>query len=287
MIEVRDLRVDADGGPCVDGLSFQSDADRTLVLGAPRELMLACAGVLPALRGEIVIEGESPRKALALGRIAACPLDAPLPLSWSPLRYLEWSARLAGVPQKERREVAEAALAHVGMSIPLTKAPLKRHSRALRRATQLASALIPAGATLVLWDPLQDLAPEDVNVFAPSLVRALGAVRSIVFATRAPLDGVLANVMQQVVVLSGSEVESAGPLREVATGDKTFRVRVAGDKARFSAALVARGAQVASTATSDELAIELGSMENAEVFRAALEAEAVVLEMRPFAAAFS
>jgi ABC-type multidrug transport system ATPase subunit len=128
MIEARDLRVDADGTPCVDGLSFVSSAERTLVLGAPRELMLACAGLTPVVRGALTLEGEAPQRAMALGRITSCPLDAPLPPAWTPLTYVEWSARLAGVARKEAREAAETALAHMGLALPLIKQPLRRHA---------------------------------------------------------------------------------------------------------------------------------------------------------------
>ncbi len=289
MIEARDLRVDAPekGSPCIDGLTLSSAADRTMILGAPRELMLAFAGMAPVVRGELRIEGEEPRRALALGRIAACPLDSPLPPGWSALRYVEWSARLAGVPRKERRETAEASLAHVGLSLPLIKAPLGKQNRFVRRATQLAAALLPSGATLVLWNPLEDLEPEAANILEPLLVRALGAVRAVLFATRAPLDGRLASTMDEAIVISGSRVLAQGPVLEVATRNRTFVVRAIGDLERFRAALTARGGKLGVGNSPAELAVDLGSMDNAEVFRAALESDAVVVEMRPLSATFS
>ena len=292
MIEARDLRVDApddDRGrsPCIDGLTLSSSADRTLIVGAPRELMLAFAGLTPVVRGEIRIEGEEPRRALALGRIAACPLDAPLPPRWSALRYVEWSARLAGVPRKEVREAAEASLAHVGLSLPLIKAPLGRQNRFVRRATQLAAALLPAGATLLLWNPLEDLEPEAAKLLEPLLVRTLGAVRAVVFAARAPLDGRLASVMDEAIALSGSRVLAQGSVLDVASRERTILVRAIGDVERFRAALTARGGKLGVATSGSALAVDLGSMDNADVFRAALESDAVVVELRPLSATFS
>jgi ABC-type multidrug transport system ATPase subunit len=289
MIEARDLRIDADGSPCVDGLTFSSSGDRVLILGAPRELMLACAGLVPIVRGELRVEGEDASRALALGRTAACPLDAPLPPNFSPLRYVEWSGRLAGVPRADLREAAEASLAHVGLAMPVIKTPLRRQTRFVRRATQLAAALLPAGATLLVWNPLEDLAPDEARMLEPMLVRALGAVRAIVFAARAPRGGALASAVDEAIVLSGSTVLAQGSVLEVATRDRRFLVRAMGDVERFAAALTARGARLSASpnTTAAELAVDLGTLENADVFRAAVESDAVVVEMRPIAASFA
>lgn len=289
MIEVRDLRVDEAGAPCIDGLSFRSDKKRVLVLGAPRELMLACAGLAPIVRGSILIEDETPERALALGRIAGSTQGGPMPPSWSPLAYVEWSARLAGVADKERREVAETALAHVGLAAPTIHAPMRRATQLVRRATQLAAALVPAGATLVLWDPFADLTPEDEAVLAPVVTRALGAVRGLIFAARAPWGGPLATVMEEVVVVEGNTVARQGPVTEVAAKSGAFLVRAAGDVAAFVAALTEGGARVhdAPSDGQDALAVDLGPMDPVALFRAAERSDAVVLELLPMATQFS
>ena len=286
---MRDLRVDEAGAPCIDGLAFRSEKKRVLVLGAPREVMLACAGLAPIVRGSVVIEGETPARALALGRIAVSPQGGPMPRAWSPLTYVEWSARLAGVPKKEQREVAETALAHVGLAAPTIHAPMRRASILIRRSTQLAAALVPAGATLVLWDPFADLAPEDEAVLAPIVTRALGAVRGLIFASRAPWGGPLAKAMEEVVVVAGSAVVAQGPIDEVAAKSGAFLVRAAGDVPAFVAALEEGGASVsqAPAAGGDALFVELGAMDAVALFRAAARADAVVIELRPMASQFS
>jgi ABC-type multidrug transport system ATPase subunit len=301
MLSVRDLRVDSDvvpalpALPAVDGLTFKASARRTLVMGAPRELMLACAGMLPIVRGEILFDDQLPSRALAAGRLAASPLDAPMPPSFTPLRYVEWSARLAGISRSAAPALAAANLERVGVTGSLAKGALRRQTPYVRRATQLAATLVPTGATLVLWDPLENLDPESAARLGQFLASILEGASAVVFASRVPLGGPLAAAAEEVVYVERSRVVAQGSLREVATRGRRFRVLALGDRARFIAALSARGIRIDASATPDgpvdasedaELAIELGSVENVEIFRAAADAGAVVVEMRPSAALF-
>ena len=103
MFSLIDVRVDASTGPCIDGLSFEVEAPRALVSGAPYELFLASIGALPLQRGTLRVAGCAPREALARGLATAAAFSAPLPLSMTPLEYVVWSARLGGTPTRTRQ----------------------------------------------------------------------------------------------------------------------------------------------------------------------------------------
>lgn len=285
MFEARDLRVDERGSPCIDGLSFSSTGERLLVLGGPRELMRAAAGLAPIARGELVVDGLAPAEALADGGLASAMFDAPMPPSMTPLAWVTWSARLAGLPKSEAAAAAAENLARCGVTLAQSKAALKRQSPVVRRATQLAAALVPNSATLVLWDPLADLEPESADVLGRVLAAVLADRRVLVFAGRAAVSGALASLSTELIVLSHSKVVAQGTVADVAVRDRTFVVRALGNLDVYQDELTRRGARVVRKPGAGELSIELGRMENADIFRAAVATGATVLEMRPAVAA--
>lgn len=292
MIEAKELRIDEAGAPCVDGLSFSSNEERVLVLGAPRELMRAAGGLAPPVRGTLLVDGMVPERALGTGKIVAADFAAPLPPAMTALDYVTWSLRLTGASRSAAATLAEAQLASVGIEGPLRKATLKRQPAGFRRAVALAGWLVPPDATLVMWDPLADLAPEEASVFDAVLGRVLAKRKVVVFAGRMSRTCALANLAGEVFVLERARLAMSGSLRDVAARSRTVLVRALGETQAFTRELEARGVSIVSrlpdgSSAREELAIELGRAENVDVFRAAVAAGAIVLEMRPLAAALS
>src|ERR1035441_5720189 len=76
LLEARALRVDIGGSPDIDGLSFTSSAKTgksAIVLGAPRALFEAAAGLVRASSGDLLIGGEDAAEGARSGLIAAAP----------------------------------------------------------------------------------------------------------------------------------------------------------------------------------------------------------------------
>ncbi len=283
MIEVSDLRVDDGGAPCVDGLTFRTSGERVLILGAPRELMRAAMGLVPIARGVLLIDGAPPAGRLASGATSAAMLDAPMPPDMSPLAYVTWSARLAGLG-RSAAESAEASLASVGIAGPAARATLKRAPALVRRGAQLAAALVPESAVLLLWDPLGDLEPPDADAFAAIVAKVLEGRKAIVFAGRAQAGGALASAMSEMVAIARSKVVAQGAPSDLAGRGRSYYVRALGEVDRFVEELVRRGGKAERGPERGELSVELGTVENVELFRAAVATGAVVIEMRPLAA---
>ena len=101
-----DVRVDVDGVPGCEGLSFRTKGEHVLVLGAPSALFRATVGLLPVTRGTLTIRGAPSDEAVGFGLIAGAPLDPPLPPRWTVHEYVAWSARLSGAPESEAKGAA-------------------------------------------------------------------------------------------------------------------------------------------------------------------------------------
>jgi len=70
LLAAEDVRIDEGNVPSCDGLSFRSKGRRLLVLGAPRALTLATMGVLPVVRGRLLVQGRDASTAVKEGRLA-------------------------------------------------------------------------------------------------------------------------------------------------------------------------------------------------------------------------
>ena len=53
LLEARGVRIDVEGVPALEGLTFATRGAHALVLGAPRALFRAAIGVVPVVRGEL------------------------------------------------------------------------------------------------------------------------------------------------------------------------------------------------------------------------------------------
>jgi ABC-2 type transport system ATP-binding protein len=289
LLTASDLRVDVEGVPALDGLTLATTGEHVLVLGAGRALFDAAAGLRLASRGELRIDGASPRAAVR-ERIAACaPLDPPLPPRWTLLQYVTWSARLAGHARGEAGRLAADALDRMQLASSASSR-LRSAGPSMRRATVLAAA-IATGAGAVLADDLLAGLPEDVaRPLARVASRALADRKAVLFAARLPLESPLALFADEAVVVDGSEVAAQGPPAELAAAERTMALRVEGDVGAFCRAVEAAGGRVFATPGGPSpihVRVELGPLAARQLLQIATEANAVVVELRPIGRAFA
>lgn len=299
LLSAADLRVDVGGSPAIDGLSLVTSGERVLVLGAARALFEAAAGLRPARRGEVRVEGMAPLAAVRARVAAGAPLDPSLPQRWTVGQYVTWSARLAGHGRADATRLANDALDALQLgSSAVTK--LRLAPLAMRRATVIAAAMATAAPTLLLDDPLAALPEDAARSFARVIARALDAQprrRAVVFAARVPLESPLALGADDAFVLDGSHVSAHGPPAEVAAQQTSLALRVEGDVAAFARAVEAGGGRAVLGAPLGEtparsmgptfVRVELGPLGTRELLRIAAEAQAVVRELRPIAGVFA
>ena len=92
LLSAEALRIDIDGVPVSDGLSFVASGERVLLLGAGRGLFEVLLGLRPFAAGALRMRGEPMAIAANEGRVAGALTEATLPPDWSPREYVTWSA---------------------------------------------------------------------------------------------------------------------------------------------------------------------------------------------------
>lgn len=211
-----DVRVDVDGVPGCEGLSFRTKGEHVLLLGAPRALFRATIGLLPVTRGTLTIRGVPVDEAVGFGLIAGVPLDPPLPPRWTVHEYVTWSARLSGAPESSTKGAADAALERLKLGA-MAKTQLQKLVPHARRATVTAAAIAASTEVLALEDPLGGLPEEIAASYGTMLVEAIADRAWIVFAPRALLTSPLARRAEDALVMTAARIEGQGPPAELAS----------------------------------------------------------------------
>ncbi len=287
LLAASSVRLDAAGVPVVDGLDVTLQGERVVVLGAPRALFEAAAGLRGVAHGELRVEGLAPLEAVRSRAVAGAPFELPLPPRWSVAEYVTWSARLAGHGRPAARALAAEAIEAMELG-SLGGARLAGTSLAARRATSLAAALATGARALLLDDPLGGLSDEGAGSFARVAARALETRRWVLFAPRLPLESPLAACADEAIVLDGASVVAQGSPAAIAAERTTLALKVHGDAAEvgaFASAIEASGGKAAVGAHGRgpfHLRVELGSLAARDLFRLALGSGTTLLELRPF-----
>jgi ABC-2 type transport system ATP-binding protein len=283
------LRLDVDGVPALDGFSVETTGERVLVLGGPRALFEAAAGLRAIRAGDLRVEARPPREAVRERLVAGAPLDPALPSRWTLAQYVAWSARLAGLARTEADRLAHDALERLQLASSAASR-LGAASLALRRAAVLAAALATGAPALLLEDPLTGLPDDAARSFSRIVARAVADRRTITFAGHVPLESPLALAADEAIVLSGSDVAAQGAPGELAAADRTLALRVNGDVAAFAAAVDRSGGRATVTAGASRpchVRVDLGALAARDLLRIATEARALVVELRPIGRAFA
>lgn len=225
------------------------------------------------------------RAAVRSGGAAGAPLDSALPPKWTAREYVTWSARICGSTRKDARSLADQAIERMQMNA-VADVPLAASSTETRRATSIAAALATGAKTVLLEEPTRGLADDVARNFARVLIRALEGCGWAVFASHVPLASPLAMDADEAIVIAGDLVVAQGAPAELATRERAYAVRVLGRADDFSRLASSRGARVSGQGA--ELTIDLGeSLAVSDLLRAAQDAQATILELRPLAHAFA
>ncbi|MDF2698321.1 MAG: transporter related protein [Labilithrix sp.] len=291
LLVAEDLRVDIDGVPACDGISFRTQGTHVLVLGAPRALFEATTGLAAVVRGALAVRGIAARQAATRGIVAGAAKDPPVPPRWTVTEYVEWSARLAGVPSALAKANAEEAIAKLQLGT-MAKGELARLVPHARRATVVAAALATRAEAIVLDDPLGGLPDEAAIAFGQVLTAALAGRPFVVFAPRMPLDSPLARAADEAIVTSALRVEAQGAPAELAAANRRFVARMNGPVDAALPLLASRGATVEVSGTpgtpGSHFCVDLGrDLSARELIEICDAANVSVVELVPAFRAFT
>jgi hypothetical protein len=175
-------------GPVVlsSDLSLSLPAPRAFLVGDAEPILGPLFGRARLESGEFLVLGE-PLGSLRPGFLGLAPLELPMPPEMSPVAYVRWSARLAGLAPAEAEEMARGACHAVGMGSWAVQIPGPRDV-VLRRLTVLAHAIVASPALLVVEAPLVGLDAQGASY----VVEALGRIaegRCLILSSTRPLPG--------------------------------------------------------------------------------------------------
>lgn len=283
------LRVDVAGTPAIDGLTLESTGQSVVVLGAPRALFEAAAGLRAIEHGGLRVAGMSPAAASRSGMAAAAPLDPPMPPRWTVFQYISWSARLSGLARAECEGAVHEALERLQL-FPRRTLRLGAASVAVRRSAVIGAALATRARVLLVEDPTVGLPQEAESSFGATLARVMRDQPTLLFAGRVALDSPVALAADEAIVVDRSKVLAQGALTEVAVHSNSFSVWAAGDVEALTRALTASGCRLQSSEASADAArftVDLGSLGTCDLLRVAEASRAIVLELRPLTRVFA
>lgn len=284
LLSLDDVRIDVDGVPACDGLTFQTGGARVLVLGAPRALFDATTGLLSVVRGSLRVRGVPAGQAAARGVVAGAEAEPPAPPRWTVAEYVSWSARLSGLPAAVARMSAEAAITRLRLGA-MAKVELSRLAPHARRATLVAAALATSADVIALDDPLGGLPDEMALPYADVLVAALAGRAWVVFAPRVPLSSPLARASDEAIVAAPTRIDAQGAPAELAASARRFVARLTGPATAIAPALAARGGRAEQHGA--HVMLDLGAMSTGELMAVCEGARVAVVELVPIARALS
>jgi ABC-type multidrug transport system ATPase subunit len=282
-------RIDVGGVPALDGLTLATTGEKVLVVGAPRALFEAAVGMRHVAHGALLVSGQNPRAAVVAGLVAGAPDEPRVPPRWSARAYVAWSARLAGHSRRTAGGLADEALARLRLQ-KFADAHLAKATPLARRATIVAAAIATGARAVFLADPIAGLDDRAARSFAHILVAALEDRAWAVFAPRLELGSPLALHADEALVVAGSRVASQGAPAEVAARDRTYAVRLHGERAAFASRASERGAKVVLPDDGNAaapLTVQLGNLSTHDIFAIAEESQTVIVEMVPLSRAFA
>jgi ABC-2 type transport system ATP-binding protein len=291
-------RIAVDDVVALDGLSLSTIGERVVCVGDTQALLSAIMGVpldsraredADEPRGEARVAGGA---LLVAGRdvdagdhydvIGAAPLDPPIPATWTLLEYVSWSARLGGVPKREARDLAAAALDRSGLARAASKR-VSVLSKAERRVLSFAAAIAAAPAVLVAERPLDGLDEASAGFVLRSLANVAegrGAIVTVGRLSPSAPEGALARGATHLVVLSQGRLVIDGSPADVLMAGSLYALTVRTNAERLRAELAARGIDVRGGPQRFSLTLPVGTTTR-DILAAASAARAAVVELSP------
>lgn len=243
MIEVEHLTKTFAGRPAVTDISFSVARGEILGFLGPNGAgktttmrILTC--YLPATAGTARVAGFDvfEQSMEVRRRVGYLPENPPLYDEMTVVSYLDFAARIKGVPGSKVRARIDAVAAQCGLKDVLSRV-VGHLSRGFRQRVGLAQALIHDPPVLILDEPTVGLDPAQI-VEIRQVIRGLAGDHTIIFSTHI-LSEVTATCSSVVIINYGRAVV-AGPLSTLAAGDgggQRLHVQIARDTPEVADAL--------------------------------------------------
>jgi len=243
MIEVENLTKRYGRSTAVDGISFKVQKGEILGFLGPNGAgktttmrILTC--YLPPTEGTARVAGfdvfERPLEVKR--RLGYVPETPPLYPDMDVLGFLDFCARIKGIPAKDRKPKIEEVVDKCRVGEVRGKL-IGRLSKGYRQRVGLAQALLGSPEVLILDEPTAGLDPKQI-IETRELIKGLGGEHTVILSTHI-LPEVSMTCGRVVIINKGRVVAEDTPanLTHRLRGAGAFRVEVRGEPAAVAAAL--------------------------------------------------
>ena len=213
MIEVSGITKEFGRVTAVSGLTFSVAKGEVLGFLGPNgagktTTMRILTGFIPATRGTAVVAGHDilSQPLEAKRKIGYLPENPPLYPEMTVFDYLEFVARIKGVPRARRRTRVDESLEKCSLADVRDNLAGKL-SKGYRQRLGLAQALVHEPEVLILDEPTAGLDPKQINV-TRALIRSLGHDHTVVLSTHILPEVVM--TCDRVVILNQGSVVAQG-----------------------------------------------------------------------------
>ena len=188
MIEVQHLTKRYGRVTAVDDVSFRVEQGEILGFLGPNgagktTTMRILTGYMPATEGRAHVAGYDifDKPVEAKRRIGYLPETPPLYPDMTVREYLDFVARIKGVPAKEKKERVTSVMARTRVA-DMADRHCAKLSKGYRQRVGLAQAIIHNPDVLILDEPTAGLDPKQI-IETRDLIRSLGGDHTIVLST--------------------------------------------------------------------------------------------------------
>jgi ABC-2 type transport system ATP-binding protein len=243
MIEVEGLTKRYGRATAVDGVSFRVEKGEILGFLGPNGAgktttmrILTC--YLPPTEGTARVAGYDvfAQPMEVKKRVGYLPETPPLYPDMEVAEYLDFCARIKGVPAKERRQRVADAIEKCRVG-DVRRKLIAKLSKGYRQRVGLAQAILHNPEVLILDEPTAGLDPKQI-IETRELIRALGGSHTVILSTHI-LPEVSMTCGRVVIINKGRVVAEDTPdnLTRRLKGAGTTRLEVRGDEAKVLEAL--------------------------------------------------
>ncbi|HZW09154.1 MAG TPA: ABC transporter ATP-binding protein [Phycisphaerales bacterium] len=239
MILVREIRKTYGRVHAVRGISFAIEPGEVVGLLGPNgagksTTIRILTSYLTPDAGSVEIDGHDTRtdSLEARRRIGYLPESAPLYPEMTPGGYLDYRARLYGLPRPERRRAVGAAMDRCRIT-DVAGRRIGHLSKGYRQRVGLAAALLHDPPVLVLDEPSNGLDPSQIRE-TRSLVNELAARRTMVVSSHILPE--VERLATRLLVIAAGQIRADGPMAELAgaaAGGGRYVAEVQGDTGEY------------------------------------------------------
>lgn len=188
------------------------------------------AGYVPPDAGTVTVAGFDVQRQWreARARVGYLPESAPIYPEMRVQEFLEFRARLHGMPRRDRREAIDRSIARCGLA-HVRRRLVGQLSKGYRQRTGLAAALLHSPALLILDEPTVGLDPSQVLEFR-SLLRDLAGQCTVLISSHI-LSEVEA-ICDRILMMSGGRLIASGDMahfRSLGAGAARYVVELRGE----------------------------------------------------------